>query len=348
MKKILSLLISCFLLTTLNAQLPIVKAVGGKGKQIDWASIKAKEEAKDGPGFFYNNCAQGVRPMKASSTLSSQGSKNYSIKNLNDDNPMTAWVEGESGYGIGAWFEVEAMTVNTIYNGYQSSPRNWARNSRVKRFKVYVEGKAVCYLDLTDEMGAQHFELPHKIEWGKQQKFRFEIADVYKGSKWSDVCISHIDHVACCVHKTTQLVRNDLKQQSIEQIKDKDHLLGIDLTTGKTYTTTAQKVIRQPHLSLLQLKTKNHRIALTATHPIYIKGQGFMSLLQYRTKMKLDSWQDCLDTAIKVKVWDAKTQTLSFETVEAIQKIEGQFETYTIFSAQPQTYIANGFVSKTY
>ena len=69
----------------------------------------------------------GGIPTKASSTLKGQGSKNYSIKNLIDDNPMTAWVEGVTGYGIGEWFEIKGKA-NIIYNGYQSSPTNWKNN----------------------------------------------------------------------------------------------------------------------------------------------------------------------------------------------------------------------------
>ena len=143
------------------SQIPTINAVCGEGKNIDWPSIKIEEEKDtDGPGFFYMDCDQGVNPLKASSTLANQGKNNYDIKNINDNNPMTAWVEGKADYGIGEFFEIKAAGINTIYNGYQSSPKSWIENSRVKKFKVYKNNVAICYLELTDEMGRQSFELP--------------------------------------------------------------------------------------------------------------------------------------------------------------------------------------------
>ena len=61
------------------AQLPVIKAVGGGGRNVNWPLIK-KNEGSDGPGYFYNDCAQGVKPFKASSTLAGQGNKNYNVK----------------------------------------------------------------------------------------------------------------------------------------------------------------------------------------------------------------------------------------------------------------------------
>ncbi len=153
------------LLFSANAQqdssLPTVRAIGGEGTNVNWPAIKIEEEKdRDGPGFFYRDCSQGVEVVRASSTLAGQGTKSYGIKNVSDQNPMSAWVEVKSDYGIGESFEVKSPGVNVMYNGYQSSPANWKNNYRVKKFKVYKDNKPVCYLILTDEMGAQRFELP--------------------------------------------------------------------------------------------------------------------------------------------------------------------------------------------
>jgi len=48
-------------------------------------------------------------------------------------------------------------------------------------------------------------------------------------------------------------------------------------------------------------------------------------------------------------VYDEKSKKTSFETIESIQKVEGDFNTYTILSiSKGSTYVANGFVNKVY
>lgn len=330
-------------------ELPVVVAKGGDGIAIDWRPIKEEEDATDGPGFFYNDCAQGVNPIHATSTLKGQGSKTYNIENLSDDNPMTAWVEGVEGYGIGESFEVKAITVNVIYNGYQSSPKNWKYNSRVKRFKVYRHGEAICYLDLTDEMGAQHFELPHHVNWETKENFKFEIVEVYKGDKWEDVCISHIDHRACCFAPTTQISLANQRTQSVQKLENGTTLLAIDLKTSETFASSVELTTSQRHLSLLEVTTASHQISITPDHPLYVKGQGFMSLAKLRNQKKLSTWLALTKAEVQVMVYDEKTGKTTFETIESIQKVEGDFDTYTILSiSKGSTYVANGFVNKVY
>jgi hypothetical protein len=173
--------------------LPTINAKGGKGQSVDWLPIKEEEHE----GFFFNECAGIVEIVSASSELKPQGTKTYSVENLRDEDPMTAWVEGKPGYGIGESFSVRALTINTIYNGYQSTPLNWKNNSRVKKLKVYKDNKAICFLLLTDEMGEQVFTLPIKKD-EEFHVFKFEIVEVYKGLKWDDVAVSHVDYVEKC------------------------------------------------------------------------------------------------------------------------------------------------------
>jgi hypothetical protein len=337
-----------------KAQLPVVVAKGGDGTAIDWRSMQEEylselEGDEEGPGFFYNDCAQGVNPIHATSTLKGQGSKNYNIENLSDDNPMTAWVEGVKGYGIGESFEVKAITVNVIYNGYQSSPSNWKYNSRVKRFKVYRHGEAICYLDLTDEMGAQYFELPHHINWETKENFKFEIVEVYKGDKWDDVCISHLDHTACCFAPTTLISLANQTTQTVQKLAEGTTLLAIDLNTTETFASEVQLTTNQRHLSLLEVTTASHKISITADHPLYVKGQGFMSLARLKNQKNLSNWLALSKAAVQVMVYDEKSKKTSYETIESIEKVEGDFNTYTILSiSKGSTYVANGFVNKVY
>lgn len=348
-KLMLSVLFVTTCLMKSNAQLPVVQAKGGDGISIDWRAVKEKASAEDGPGFFDSPCAQGTTAMHASSTLKGQGSKNYKVQNVSDDDPMTAWVEGVNGYGIGEWFEVKAITVNTIYNGYQSSIKNFQSNSRVKRFKVYRHGEPICFLDLTDEMGAQHFELPHHVNWETQEIFKFEIVEVYKGEKWDDVCISHVDHVACCFAPNTQIRLSNTSSQAVDQLQEGTALLGIDLNTATTFESTVELTTSQRHLSLLEIATASHQIAITADHPLYVKNQGFISLGQLLVNQKYESWNDLEKAAVQVLVYDEKSGKTIYETIKSIQKVEGDFNTHTILSiSKGSTYVANGFVNKVY
>lgn len=332
----------------INAQLPVVQAKGGSGVSIDWRTKKEEKKSNE-LGFFHNPCSQGTTPLHASSTLKSQGSKTYKLENVADEDPMTAWVEGVKGYGIGEWFEVKAITVNTIYNGYQSSIKNFQSNSRVKRFKVYRHGEPICFLDLTDEMGAQHFELPHHVNWESREIFRFEIVEVYKGEKWEDVCISHIDHVACCFASNTQIRLTNTTSQSIGQLRKGTALLGINLKTSATFKTNVELMTSQRHLSLLKIATSSHQIAITADHPLYIKGQGFISLGQLLVNQKYKDWSDLEQAEVQVLVYDEVSKKTIYETIQHIKKVEGDFDTHTILSiSRGATYIANGFVNKVY
>jgi hypothetical protein len=328
------------------AQLPVVQAKGGEGTNITWSDIKKQVES-EGNYFFDSNCAQGLSPEHASSTLKGQASKAYGINNLSDNNPMTAWVEGVEGYGIGEWFEVKGITVNAIYNGYQSSPENWKNNSRVKRFKVYMDGHPICFLDLTDEMGVQRFELPHHTNWEDKLNFKFEIVEVYQGDKWADVCISHIDHVACCFAPNTLIYLNN-RSENISTIQEGTEVLCLDLDKGNTFYSTIKATAQQRHLSLLEITTADHQIAITPDHPLYIKDKGFVSLSQLLSKMEANKdWDDLV--GLEVLVFDNATQKTHYQAIKSIQKTIGDFNTFSILSIdKAKTYIANGFVSKTY
>ena len=59
-----------------------------------------------------------------------------------------------------------------------------------KKFKVFQDNKPLCYLMLNDVMGGQYFDLP---ESELEPIYKFEIVDVYKGERWNDVAITHID-----------------------------------------------------------------------------------------------------------------------------------------------------------
>jgi len=332
------------------SQIPSIKAVCGEGKNIDWPSIKIEEEKDtDGPGFFYMDCDQGVNPLKASSTLANQGNNNYDIKNINDDNPMTAWVEGKADYGIGEFFEIKAAGINTIYNGYQSSPKSWMENSRVKNFKVYKNNVAICYLELTDEMGRQSFELPGHNNYNpeKEYVFKFELVEVYKGSKWKDVAISEINLGLCCLSESS-IIESPFNSESVANVKEGFTIYSINLETGELSNTKVLRVSKQRHLSMLKIICETKELELTSNHPLFIKDLGFCSIAKYMELNKITNYEDLINT-IEFGVWNELTGVLNYEKLKNIELINGIFETYTIGKlTDGNTFISNGFISRTY
>ena len=137
--------------------------------------------------------------VTASSYLSSQGSASYRASNIKDWNHETAWVEGVKGYGIGEWIEFHdihvdgTLTVISILNGYVKSDRAWSENARVKRLKVYYNDRPICILELQDSRSMQAFPVQDFLG-GKHyiNKLRFEIMEVYPGTKYQDTVISEL------------------------------------------------------------------------------------------------------------------------------------------------------------
>jgi hypothetical protein len=172
---------------------------------------------------------------------------------------------------------------------------------------------------------------------------------VYKGDKWDDVCISQIDHVACCFAPTTLISLANQTTQSVQQLAEGTTLLAIDLETTETFASVVELTTNQRHLSLLEVTTASHKISITADHPLYVKGQGFMSLARLRNQKNLSNWLALSKADVQVMVYDEKSKKTSYETIESIEKVEGDFNTYTILSiSKGATYVANGFVNKVY
>jgi hypothetical protein len=348
MKKILVLSVLSFASLNTLAQLPTIRAEGGGGKNVNWPLIK-KQSDPEGPGYFYGDCDQEVKGIRASSVLAGQGKKTYGPKNVSDADPMSAWVEGKPDYGIGEYFEVKAATINKIYNGYQSSPKNWAENSRVKRFKVYKNNKPLCFLDLTDEMGGQHFELPghNMTRTDIESIFKFEIVDVYKGSKWPDVAISEIGWAACCFIGSTN-IESDHQSSRIADLENGDAIYSVDLKSGTISSTQVEKVTKQTHLSVLKVETTNRAIEITFDHPLYIKDFGFSSLARYMHTKKIENFQELVGK-IELMVLDETSHQMKFEPLKSLELHQGVFETFSILKIKAgENFIANGFVTKVY
>lgn len=200
------ILFALFILHTQTAfsqyNLPNVTAKVPASKYTDWGTMPV--ESQEGPTDTWtwtNQMCDGPQDAKASTTLAQQGKYKYLASNVSDDNPTTAWVEGNVDYGIGEFLEFKDWVPMgngeiSILNGYQSTKTAWENNSRVKKFKISINGKDICILELGDVMGVQTFNLPvnalKTLQGATSGILRFTIIEVYTGLKYKDTAISGI------------------------------------------------------------------------------------------------------------------------------------------------------------
>lgn len=143
-------------------------------------------------------CAAWPDTIFSSSELPKTKDYNYSAGNCHDFSLRTAWVEGKADEGIGAFIQYNFNMVPTlrpteiqIYNGYQKNEKTWIENGRVKTLKLYINDTAIANLALSDTLAKQVF----KIEADRIPVIRtlkFEIVDVFSGSKYTDIAISEL------------------------------------------------------------------------------------------------------------------------------------------------------------
>lgn len=148
-------------------------------------------------------CGGNPKETKASSSLKENGAISCAPKNVNDFNLHTAWVEGAEGQGIGEYLEIVFDKGSApfdeihIINGYAKKQRIWEENSRVKELKIYYNETPLCILKLKDTRDEQLFKVDmigpkYGEESPKDWVVKFEILDVYPGTKYEDTAITEI------------------------------------------------------------------------------------------------------------------------------------------------------------
>lgn len=185
--------------------------------EADWQRMSAIEEGNavledlfSGKCSWY--CGGEVQRVTASSHLKAQGRFNYLPKNAHDFSFESVWAEGAQGQGIGEWLEYEfagacpRVTTVKILPGHVKTKAAWEANSRPKYIKVYYLGKPVCILDLQDVRAMQEFDLEKFGPFGYHDsdkptwRLRFEILDVYPGTKYQDTVIAELEFEGIDVH----------------------------------------------------------------------------------------------------------------------------------------------------
>jgi hypothetical protein len=167
---------------------------------------KAKVNKKLDPGNYLGcslACAM-TWTIKCSSCLHSQGGNKYTEVMMSDGNFNTAWCEGAKDDGIGEWIEFHlknhpgknagktSFSGINIANGYLKSKDTWEKNSRVKEFKMDINGKTVCYINLSNSMFDQYVTFSDCYSVKPGDVIRFTITEVYPGSLYTDTCITEM------------------------------------------------------------------------------------------------------------------------------------------------------------
>lgn len=141
--------------------------------------------------------SEQIREYKDCSSFLTEKTKKYSVENLSKLAVETPWVEGVSGDGIGEGFTIKnswgkVYPYLLILNGYISyeKPYLYKQNGRIKKIKVtgLRSGKSKV-LEVLDTPHPQTVDISFIDE---PEDIRVEIADIYKGTKYSDTCIHYM------------------------------------------------------------------------------------------------------------------------------------------------------------
>lgn len=330
-------------------RLPVVSAQG-TGADVDWKEVEELEnldaEQNGGPGFFYNDCSQGyIDPIGSSSALAPQGKIAYEMSNLVDGNPMSAWIEGSS-VEAGEFFEVKAVNVNVIYNGYQSSISSFYNNARVKKMKVFMDRKPMCYLLLEDKMQGQGFQLPFEWKFDKMHVFRFEIMETYPGKKWNDVGISELDFVLCCVAEGTEVMTAPGQKLPVQCITQGSAIMSTDGALCNKTTGNVTSFSEQWHTNLLEVHTAHHTVLATADHPFISERHGTISMYRLKYTAGIGKYTELSSTQESLLVYDDATDGFVYEEIISVKEVPGNFKTYAVQGlTSGEYYVAGGFVS---
>jgi hypothetical protein len=199
------------------------QATGGVVVSYDrWETARAPSGAGAAPGAPTIVGGTGFT-VAASSTLAPQGRMRYDGGQVVDGDQATAWCEGVPGPGQGEWLEVRTnldpvasarcqLEAFSVIPGYARSDESWARNGRLRRFRitscadptdgfetdVWWSGQMLLYPNPTLKGSSSTLKLlrdpPFKTENGC---FRLTILDVTRG-KDPDTCVSEFMPVLRC------------------------------------------------------------------------------------------------------------------------------------------------------
>lgn len=294
-------------------------------------------------------CGGGPYKILASSELDSV---KYKADNIHDFNLLTGWVEGKSDYGIGEYiefyFKPNSPRVNKLifYNGYFKNQNLWESNSRIKKAKLYFNGKLHALLEFQDINAPQSFSIDPINSTTENQDLilKIEIVEIYKGTKYSDVVVSEINFDGLDVHcfaKGTKVQLANNSTNNIENLKTGDLIAYLDLVTGQIKSAKIEKLEKVIHHGLVIFKFESGlEITATQDHPFRIENKGWASL-----KPDKSVFYKGFDNIVKINIGDFFLTANGTDKLVSIDFLIGDQETYTISKlSSGDNFIANGLI----
>lgn len=165
-------------------------------------------------------CGGGYDSVIVSSTLPPHDTLTYVADNAADLSFKTAWIEGAKGNGVGEYIvyhfapQCPRITEVIVVNGYVKSPTAWQQNNRVKKLKMYLNNVPVAILNLNDNRYTQHFKFKPIGNNNRNEEalknappftLKFEILEVYPGTKHNHTALTEIYFDGIDVHWTRQV-----------------------------------------------------------------------------------------------------------------------------------------------
>ena len=219
------MLLAGFVLTSVQAQEKVIQPSSviamPKITKAEWNKLYEMEgddevENKYGDLSIYDDlysekcswyCGGEVKSVTASSCLKPIKSFNYKGENAHDFDHESVWATDGKGIGESLTYTFEGkcprITTVKILNGHVKSGTAWSVNSRVKKLRMYYNGKPYAILALQDSRTLQCFDVgtlgfhdAAKPDW----TLKFEILEVYPGSKHDDTVIAELYFDGIDVH----------------------------------------------------------------------------------------------------------------------------------------------------
>lgn len=152
-------------------------------------------------------CGGNVKNVTATSCLNPIKKFNYKAKNAHDFDHESVWATKGKGIGESLTYTFEGkcprITTVKILNGHVKSEAIWKANSRVKKLRMYFNGKPYAILALQDSRTLQCFDVGRlgynnvsSLDW----TLKFEILEVYPGLKHDDTVIAELYFDGIDVH----------------------------------------------------------------------------------------------------------------------------------------------------
>ncbi|MBR6980374.1 MAG: hypothetical protein IKH88_11165 [Prevotella sp.] len=152
-------------------------------------------------------CGGEVKSISASSCLSPNNKFDYKGENAHDFSHESVWATKGKGIGESLTYTFEGkcprITTVNILNGHVKSEKAWQANSRVKKLRVWYNNQPYAILALEDSRTLQSFDVgilgyndAAKPDW----TLKFEILEVYPGSKYGDTVIAELYFDGIDVH----------------------------------------------------------------------------------------------------------------------------------------------------